>query len=113
MAIDYTAHCRLPEDQTERRIEYLRRARPNWFGTVLAITDSLDLRPFGVEIAREFGIEARSKFVLFVLDKERLDAVRDAVEFVYQVFGTDYLVITWGNDSIRPPLQSYRPMPLD
>jgi hypothetical protein len=112
MAIDFTGHCRLPRAEAQRRIEFARRARPEWYATVVTLTDALDLGPFGREIAAEFGIEAECKFCLFVLDKERLDEVRDAVEFLYQVFGTDDLVITWGNDTIRPPLRQYEATPI-
>ena len=110
MAIDFTAHCRLPKVKAQRRIDFARQAHPEWYGTVVTLTEALDLGPFGRDIATEFGIAAKCKFCLFVLDKERLDQVRDAVEFVYEVFGTDDLVITWGNDTIRPPLRTYEAM---
>jgi hypothetical protein len=112
VAIDFTGHCRLPVAEAQRRIDYLRRTRPDWFGGVLHLTDAHDLGPFGAEIAREFGMEARSKFSLHLLNKDWLDAMRDAVEYVYQVFGTADLVITWGNDTIRPPLREYPGVPI-
>ncbi len=110
MAIDFTGHCRLSIAEAQRRIDYLKRTRPDWFGGVLHLTDAEDLGPFGAEIAREFGIEAQSKFSLHLLNKDWLAEMRDAVECVYQVFGTRDLVITWGTDSIRPPLREYEPM---
>ena len=110
MAIDYVGHCRLGEAETRKRIAYLRRQRPEWYGVVLELYDATDLGPFGAEIAEEFDIEAQCRFLLHVLDKERLDAVRDAVEFVYRVFGSDNLVVTWANDAIRPPLARYAAM---
>lgn len=48
-----------------------------------------------------------------MLDKERPGAVREAVEAVYQVFGADDLVITWGNDLVRPPERPCPPMAID
>lgn len=113
MAIDFTGHCALPIAKAQKRIAFLRRARPDWFGGILNLTDAHGLGPFGLEIAAEFGIAAQSRFSLFVLDKERLAEVGRAVEFVYQVFGTDDLVVTWGNDSIRPPERPYPPMAID
>ena len=113
VAIDYTGHCALPAEEAGRRIAFARRAHPEWFGRILALTDAGGLGPFGLEIAAGFGIAARCRFSLFVLDKERLSEVGEAVEFVYRVFGTANLVITWGNDSIRPPERSYPPMRID
>ncbi len=125
MAIDFTGHCRLSTADAQRRIDYLRRERPDWFlaplskeqrsrlpgpawlDGVLLITDAADLGPFGCEIAMEFGMDARCSFLMSVLDKERLDDVREAVERVYEVFGTDDLVVTWGNDTRREPLCAY------
>ena len=110
MAIDFTGHCALPQREAQKRIDFLRLQRPDWFGGVLHLTDAHGLGPFGGEIALEFGIEAKCKFNLFLLNTDWLDQCRDAVEYVYRVFGTNDLVITFGNDSIRPPLAPYPPM---
>jgi hypothetical protein len=127
MAIDYTGHCRFSPAEAQKRIVHLRSLRPDWFKApqrppgligrlfgprewlqgVLLLTDASDPAPFGAEIAAGFGISARSHFLMSVIDKERLDEAREAVELVYEVFGTEDLVITYGNDSVRPPLQSY------
>jgi hypothetical protein len=112
LAIDFTGHCRLSLRDTQRRIDYLRTERRDWFGVVLALGDAHDPGPLGVDIAADFGIDARCKFVLFVMDKARLEDATDAVEFIYRVFGTDDLIITWGNETIRPPLRAYAPMPI-
>jgi hypothetical protein len=108
MAIDFMGHCALPQAEAQRRIDYLRRQRPDWFGGVLHLTDAQGLGPFGHEIALTFGVDAKCIFSLHLLNKDWLDECRDAVEYVYQVFGTDDLVITWGADSVRPPLARYR-----
>jgi hypothetical protein len=68
---------------------------------------------FGHDIALEFGIDAKCKFELYVLNKDWLDSAGEAVEFVYQVFGTDHLVVTYGMDTIRPPLRPHPAMPVD
>ena len=126
MAIDFSGHCRFNIADAQRRIEYLRGLKPDWFVKplsaaerarlagppawlegVLLLTDAAPLGPFGLEIAMEFGIEANSRFLMSVIDKERLDEVREAVEMVYETFGTADLVVTWGNDTIRPPLRQY------
>jgi hypothetical protein len=110
VAIDLFGHSAYPIGEAQRRITYIRNARPEWFETILFLSDASDLGPFGHEIALEFGIDARCKFGLFVNDKTRLDCLGEAVEFIYQVFGTDMLVATYGMDSVRPPLQRYEPM---
>jgi hypothetical protein len=131
LAIDFTGHCGLGIADAQRRIEHLRRldrdwfvkpltdmeraqlsGPPAWLSGVLLLTDAGPLGRFGLEIAREFGIEARSCFLMSVIDKERLEEVRDAVEMVYETFGTAKLVVTWGNDTIRPPLRQYKGLKL-
>jgi hypothetical protein len=107
MAIDYTGHCAFPKGEAQRRIDYLRATRPDWYPGMHKLTDAKALGPFGAEIAREFGIEAQCVFNIFLLNKDWLEASRDAVECVYEVFGTEKLVITYGNDSIRAPLREY------
>ncbi len=109
MSIDFTGHCRLPISEAQRRIDYMRRQHPEWFGGVLHLTDA-HLGRFSVEIAREFGVEAKSVFSLHLLNNDWLDECREAVEYTYQVFGTTDLVITYGNDSIRAPLRQYEAM---
>lgn len=113
MSIDFAGHCRLPQPAAQARIDFLRRKRPDWFGGVLHLSDAHGLGPFGREIALEFGMAARCRFSLHVLNSDWLDQCREAVEYVYQVFGTDDLVITYGMDSIRPPLAKYPPMEID
>jgi hypothetical protein len=115
LAIDFTGHCGLDIAGAQRLIEHLRSLKPDWFVKplseaerarltgppswlegVLLLTDAGPLGRFGLEIAREFWMEARSRFLMSVIDKERLDEVRDAVEMVYKTFGTRRLVVTWG-----------------
>jgi len=107
MSISYTGHCAFPKGEAQYRIDHLRRARPDWFIDMHRLTDASDLGPFGAQIAREFGIEAKCVFGIHLLNKDWLKQSRDAVEFVYEVFGTDTLVITFGNDSVREALRSY------
>ena len=109
MSIDFTGHCRLPIKEAQRRIDFMRRVRPELFGGVVHVSDA-HLGRFSVEIAREFGIEAQSVFSIHLLNNEWLDECREAVEYTYEVFGTRDLVITYGTDSIRAPLRQYEPM---
>jgi hypothetical protein len=113
VSIDYYGHCSLPIEEAQKRIAFLRRKNPNWFGGMMELTDARNLAPFGHEIAREFGIEGQSGFGLYLLDKAWLEEHHAAVEFVYQVFGTDALVITYGMDAVRPPIDRYPPMTID
>jgi hypothetical protein len=107
MSIGYTGHCAFPIGEAQRRIDHLRRTRPDWYRDMHRLTDADDLGPFGAEIARGFGIEAQCRFNLFLLNKDWLEQSRDAVEFVYEVFGTEALVITYDDDAVRPPLCAY------
>ncbi|MBO6765414.1 hypothetical protein [Maricaulis sp.] len=103
MAIDYAGHCRLPVAEARMRIAEARQAHPDWFDFPFRLTDPRALQNFDAEIAREFGIEAKSRFTLFVQDKEKLDGLEDALDYLYALFGPDNLVLTWGLDTIRPP----------
>jgi hypothetical protein len=107
VAIDYTGHCAFPKGEAQRRIDYLRSTRPDWYPDMHDLTNARDLGRFDAEIAREFGIEAKSVFNIYLLNKDWLDESRDAIEFVYEVFGTETLVITYGNDAVRKPLREY------
>lgn len=107
MSIDYTGHCAFPKGEAQRRIDYLRRTRPDWYPDMHNLTDAHDLGPFDAEIARAFGIAAQSVFNIFLLNKDWLEQSREAIEFVYEVFGTRKLVVTYGLDSIRAPLRDY------
>ncbi len=109
MSLDFGCHCRLPIKEAQRRIDFMRRVHPELFGGVVHLTDAQFGR-FDAEIAREFGIDAKSKFSIHLLNNEWLDECREAVEYTYQVFGTTDLVITYGNDSIRQPLRQYEAM---
>jgi len=113
VSIDYYGHCALPIAKAQKRIAFLRRHNANWFGGIMELTDARQLSPSGSAIARGFGIEAQSGFGLYLLDKIRLAEHDAAVEFVYQVFGTDDLVISYGMDSIRPPITDYPAMAID
>src|SRR5438128_7274040 len=57
MSIDYYGHCSSPIGETQKRIAFLRRKNPNWFGGMMELTDARPLAKGGVEIAREFGIK--------------------------------------------------------
>jgi hypothetical protein len=112
MAIDLFGHTSYGMAEANRRLDYARRAHPEWFIGPLHLPEASGLGPFGADIAREFGIEAKCLYGLYVHDKERLEVLGPAVEFLYQVFGTDHLVITYGMDSVRSPEGRYPPMVL-
>lgn len=87
----------------------LRAAHPEWFGALFALDDAAPPSlPFGPGISRDFGIEARSWFRLRILDKERCAGLAGSlVDRLYQVFGTDDLVVTWELDTVQAPARSY------
>ena len=108
VAIDYTGHSAYPPGETTRRLAYARGEHPEWFGRILLLYDpSPPAAPFVLGLSRQFGIAAKCQFLMSVNDKQRLRTVDDGIEFVYQLFGTENLVITWGMDSIRPPQAAY------
>ena len=103
MSIVYTGHCAYPASEAQQRIDYLRVTRPDWYRDSHLLTDAEGLGPFGAEIARGFGIEAQCRFGLHLLSSEWVAQSEPAVDFIYEVFGAEHLVITYGNDSLRPP----------
>ena len=108
VAIDYTGHSAYPTGETIRRLAHARRAHPEWFDRILLLYDpNPPAAPFVLGLSRQFGIEAKCQFLMSVNDKEQLSTVDDAIEFIYQLFGTEKLVITWGMDSVRPPKTAY------
>tara|TARA_R110000868_G_scaffold208192_5_gene457632 strand:- start:5 stop:340 length:336 start_codon:yes stop_codon:yes gene_type:complete len=102
MSISYFGHSALDLALTQRRIEHLRDARPDWFSGPLELTDARPPGPFGGEIAREFGIEAQCIFSLHLRDKTRIATVHPALDFIYEVFGTGHIVMSWEMDRIHP-----------
>lgn len=110
MAIDLFGHTSYPIPEANRRLDYARREHPEWFKGPLHLHEAAKLGPFGAEIAREFGIEAKCLFGLFVHDKERLDALAPAVEYLYRVFGTEELVVTYAMDSVYAQEEDHPPM---
>ncbi len=67
MAIDFTGHCRLARTDAQRRINFIRIQRPDWFDRVIDPTDARPPGPFDVKIGREFGVEVQSTLGLHVL----------------------------------------------
>ena len=110
MSIDYFGHSTREVEDAQKRIVYARGTHPEWFGSTLLLHDAYGPnKPLGPEISRDFGVEAKSWFMLSVNDKDRFgECLADALEFLYEVFGTDTLAITWGVDMIKPPLKSWR-----
>ena len=109
MSIDYFGHSTRDAADAQKRIEHVRRAHPEWFDYILILYDAKPPGRFAAEIAREFGVESlKSTFMLSVNDKERFaECLDEALEFLYQVFGTDTLTLTHGLDMIRPPRKPY------
>jgi hypothetical protein len=112
MAIDLFGHTTCDRAETLRRLAHARSAYPEWFDGPLFLADPGAPAPFDREIALGFGIDAGCRFGLFVHDKERLEVLGPAVDYLYRLFGTDRLVITWGLDLIRPPIAASPPQPL-
>jgi hypothetical protein len=112
VSISYFGLCKLPVPETQRRIAFIRAAYPEWFDVILLLYDARAADgPFDRELAREFGIDPRSMFLLAINDKERFSEIlRDALEFIYKVFGTEDLVITHELELLHPPRQAHPPM---
>lgn len=115
MSIGYTGHCRLSVHAARRRLDHARAARPDWFGAILGLSDAEPIpEPFGRAIARDFGIDAQSCFRLLVLDKTRFHTcLQPALDFLYAVFGTADLILTWELDHVRPAPAPCPPMRID
>lgn len=110
MSISYTCFSKLTIPQTDTRIAYLRRTHPEWYGGIFHLTNAERGR-FDAEIERELGIVAQCRFALHLLNSDFSEESWPAVEFVYEVFGTDFVTIAYGMDSIRPPERGpYLPM---
>lgn len=104
MSIDYFGHSTRDVADAQRLIVRVRSEHPEWFDVVLLLYDARPMDRFGLETARDFGIEAKSRFMLSVNDKERFsECLDDALDYLYRLFGADTLVITHGLDTIRPP----------
>jgi len=109
MSIDYFGHSTRAVEDARNRVAYARATHPEWFDNILLLCDAKPPgKPFGAEISRDFGVEAKSWFMLSVNDKDRFsDCLADALEFLYEIFGTDMLTITWGLDMVKPALKTY------
>ena len=112
MAISYFAFSILPRAETQRRIDYLRAEKPDWFGGMLHVTDAEPLGRFDAEIMEPFGIAPECKFAMHVLNKDWLAEIREALDYAYRVFGTKNLMITFELDSIHAPRHVYPEMKL-
>jgi len=105
MAIDYFGLTTRDAKEATALIAQARAAHPEWFDVVLLLYDARRMNgPFDRELRDQFGIRAKSMFMLSVNDKERFsDVLSDALAFLYRQFGTDTLVLTRGFESIHPP----------
>ena len=111
MSISYFGHCACEVAEAQRRTAFIRAARPEWFGPILHLSEATAVETaFERELSRDFGVEARCRFLLSVLDKDRRDCLPEAIDFIYRVFGSEDLVISRELDLIHPPLRHYRPM---
>jgi hypothetical protein len=105
MSIEYYGHCAASADEANvilRRVEEQFSA-DTWLTLRLFPAKPL-AGPFEREIARDFGIEASSRFMLQVIDKE--EAYRhlpDTHAALYRAFGTGNLVLTWHLDHVVMP----------
>ena len=112
MSISYYGFCKLPVAEAQRRIVFLRKQKPEWFDVILLLYDaSKPHEPVGREVASGFIANPRSVFTLAVNDKEHFSAIlREALEFIYEVFGTGDLVMTHEMELVHPPLRPHLPM---
>ena len=109
MSISYYGFSKMPVAETQRRIAFLRKQKPKWFDVILLLYDATGPHePIGREIASAFIAEPQSVFTLAVNDKERFsDILREALEFIYEVFGTDDLIMTHEMELVHPPLRQH------
>lgn len=112
MSISYYGFCKMPVAEAQRRIAFLRKQKPEWFDVILLLYDaSRPHEPIGREIASEFIADPQSVFMLAINDKERFSEIlREALEFIYEVFGTDGLVMTHEMELVHAPLRPHPPM---
>src|ERR1700743_625365 len=105
MSIDYFGHTTRDAKHANMLLAQARAAHPGWFDVVLLLYDARPLdKKFEIETSRDFGIAARSRFMLSVNDKERFgDCLEEALDYLHGLFGRDALVMTHGLDSVRPP----------
>lgn len=104
VALDFFGHCALPPAEAEAHLSRLRENRPDWFAGLFQLHPARHLQFFDAEIARDFGIEAQSKFMLSLADKVRIGEVPAALATLYAAFGPGILVLTEGNDRpVAPP----------
>ena len=103
MAIDLFGHSALSIPQTQKRIVHARGAHPEWLNGPLKLADAKPLGRFGAEIARDFGIEAKCLFGMFLHDKEQSALITPAAEYLYELFGTDNVIITHGMETVWKP----------
>jgi|GEM_PF-1532663 len=113
MAIDLFGHSALSRIETPKRIVRARAEHPEWFDGPLMLADAKKLGPFGAEIAQEFGIEAKCQFGLFLHENEKSELITPAAEYLYELFGTDNVVITHGMDTVWKPKAEHPGVDLD
>ena len=113
MAIDLFGHSALPIPETQKRIVHARGHHPEWFDGPLMLSDARKLGPFGEEIARDFGIEAKCLFGIHLHQKEKSDLITPAAEYLYELFGTDNLVISHGMDTVWNPKADHPGLDID
>jgi hypothetical protein len=58
-------------------------------------------------MAAEFGVMSGAHFALHVLNHDWLAEIREALEYAYEVFGTDDLVITFESETPIVPRARY------
>lgn len=103
MAIELFGHSALTIPETQKRIVHSRAEHPKWFAGPLMLADAKKLGLFGAENAHDFGIEAKCLFGIFLHDKKQVEMINPAAEYLYELFGTDNVVITHGMDSAWKP----------
>ena|SRR6185312_6779972 len=108
MAIDYFGLSTRDAMEATALIAKARAAEPDWFTDILILYDARPADgPFDKETASDFGIAAKSMFMLSVNDKERFsDVLDDAIEALYRLFGADTLVMTNALERVHPPRET-------
>jgi hypothetical protein len=102
--ISYYGHSRYGEAETDALLDLVRLEMPEAAWDTLHLTGAERIDANWRAIALEFGIAARCRFRLSMLDKTQAHRYRPAlIAATYRIFGSGQLLITWELDSVVAP----------
>ncbi len=107
MSINYTGYSSYPVLPTRLLQAHVRAMLDVETLHCIDIVEARPLNRFDADIAREFGIEAGSRFHIGIRDKSGLHLVHPVLDLLYQTFGTAHLRLLWGTDTVVEPKRDY------